>query len=345
MLSSSQLFIFTVTMSYTSLVDYDTSSDEESHNNNAAIDLLNTVKVDEINDSKLTTVTRKRKAANYHGVACSNSKRAGLVEQSQYNPSELPSRSPPPPPPAFHSLFVRPGGPRDDPKQHQGRIRATPHIRGNWSTHVYLSIHPSEELSVLLQKMFNAAKQSVPNLQWIQATNNTFIQTTKDSVEETPQMLNGPLGTNWDLHLSLSRPCYLKLYQLDHFTRQLKEKLQDIQKFHINFCNAVRFDNDDQTREFISLSVGHGQSQLAKCVQAVDEVLVNFRQPTFYQPAHFHASFAWCLRESTEGIDALAICAAEKAAGSLERLAAVSSTWITKIHCRMGNRYWNMSLK
>jgi hypothetical protein len=39
-------------------------------------------------------------------------------------------------------------------------------------------------------------------------------------------------------------------------------------RFHINFSKIVRFDNEEQTREFISLSVGHGQPQVSN--KAVD---------------------------------------------------------------------------
>jgi hypothetical protein len=77
--------------------------------------------------------------------------------------------------------------------------------------------------------MYKAAKHSVPNLQWIQAT-NTMNTVCIDKQEDNTPVNHGPLDENWNLHLSLSRPCYLKLYQLDLFTRQLKEKLQDIKK-------------------------------------------------------------------------------------------------------------------
>ncbi|KAI8054574.1 hypothetical protein BDF22DRAFT_742509 [Syncephalis plumigaleata] len=284
-------------MSHTPLVDYDTSSDDESADNQ------HTATNTKVQQDKKDILKRKRETDH-------DSSDSKQQDTAQNKKDATLKRRPPPPPEAFHNLFPRSNGPRDNPLQHQGRIRAKPHIRGNWATHVYLSIHPSEELSVLLQKMFKATKHSVPGLQWIQATNTVNGMRTDKQEDGTP---------------------------LDLFTRRLKERLQDIEKFHINFAKIVRFDNEELTREFISLSVGHGQPQASNRTTSSDAA--------FYQPAHFHASFAWCLRETTTEIDTLAICAAEKAIQPMEQLARASSTWITKVHCRMGNRYWNVSLK
>lgn len=88
--------------------------------------------------------------------------------------------------------------PKDDPSQHGGRIRTTPHIDGQYSTYIYIAVPllPGSLLASFVGELFHRAKALVPTLQRI--------------------------GDGSELHVSLSRPTYLRAQQREDFKRAVK---------------------------------------------------------------------------------------------------------------------------
>ena len=41
--------------------------------------------------------------------------------------------------------------------------------------------------------------------------------------------------------------------------------------------------NDEKTRSFLTIAVDEGEAKLKRLIESVDQVLVKYRQPVFYQ--------------------------------------------------------------
>jgi hypothetical protein len=95
-------------------------------------------------------------------------------------------------------------GPIDDPAQHQGRVRATPHVEGQYAAHIYVSlvVERGSSLNKVLLDVLADARARVPTL--------------KDFWSE------GDLSKKSELHVSLSRPIYLRAHQRESLKSAVK---------------------------------------------------------------------------------------------------------------------------
>lgn len=110
--------------------------------------------------------------------------------------------------PALSSSLTVPV-PVDDPALHQGRVRAVPHVEGQYATYIYvpLVLHPNDALSKLISEALILAQTRVPSLHAI------------GKKEDDGQ---------WELHISLSRPLFLRAHQREEFKRAIKQVASSI---------------------------------------------------------------------------------------------------------------------
>jgi len=98
--------------------------------------------------------------------------------------------------------------PVDNPALHQGRIRTTPHVEGQYAAHVYipLVVNPKTALHTLLGEVLDVTKEIVPTVHAI------------DSCAGGTDSSRRPQ----ELHLSLSRPIYLRAHQREEFKQAVR---------------------------------------------------------------------------------------------------------------------------
>ncbi|KAH7879903.1 uncharacterized protein C8R40DRAFT_1035714 [Lentinula edodes] len=183
------------------------------------------------------------------------------------------------------SLIVQ--TPKDDPALHQGRIRIIPHIDGQWASHVYVSIRV-ERRSAMYNLVLDALK-TAKNLE--------------PALHDFPRVDENKSEKYFNLHVSLSRPIFLRTHQRDDLKREVKSLAEKSNNFKISFTSFSIFNNDEETRTFLALDIGSGHRDLKLLSDGLLPFLANLRQKEYYADPRFHASIAWALLQGTTSYD------------------------------------------
>ncbi|KAI6835231.1 hypothetical protein KC367_g4768 [Hortaea werneckii] len=178
----------------------------------------------------------------------------------------------PPLPSTFQDLYsstVRTST-QDDPSLHGGRRRVTPHIEGNWPTHVYLEWRPNPEEAQLLAGLIAAqyAHDKVASEQ-----------------SKIHSLLQNDLGVSLPLHVSLSRPLVLRTEQKDPFLDRLRNVIlaSGVHIFTVK-PNGLRWhSNESNSRYFLVLGLERTQkAEMSSLLTACNRVAKDFDQPLLY---------------------------------------------------------------
>ena len=116
------------------------------------------------------------------------------------------------------SSSLKPSIPQDDPSQHQGRIRTQPFVEGQFSTHIYASISTST-LRDLLTSVITDVREICNDLEVFSLLEPPKVE--RDSGNALDAEGNDIVLD--ELHLSLSRPVFLRSHQRDLVTRAVKD--------------------------------------------------------------------------------------------------------------------------
>ncbi|KAI8892846.1 hypothetical protein BC833DRAFT_625435 [Globomyces pollinis-pini] len=175
----------------------------------------------------------------------------------------------------------------DSEPDHYGRIRLVPHIVGNWSTHIYIKITLPDELMEKMNLIHLNLKERFPS----------------------SQLIAQPL------HISLSKPVYLKVFQIKPFIDDLKIILNCIHSFWIGYCELNLYHNDEKTTSFLAIDINTGIAQKPK----------------------FHFSFLWDTYQHMKGLN-------------LEKLKSNTMLqqeeyFVDEIQCQIGNHSYTFDLK
>ena len=109
------------------------------------------------------------------------------------------------------SPSLTPPVPESQPSKHQGRIRTHPHVEGQFASYVYVSVSLERGavggIGKLVNRAMKHARNIVPSINPI-----AEAQATCNNEDDDPQ----------ELHVSLSRPVYLRHHQREDFKKAVK---------------------------------------------------------------------------------------------------------------------------
>jgi hypothetical protein len=121
-------------------------------------------------------------------------------------------------PPLSSALLVP--TPIDDPSLHQGRVRNTPFVEGQWAAYAYapVIIDGGSQLHTILLKLWTASRDQIPSL-------HPIVPIVVEENDADGQKTKGK-ARDIELHVSLSRPLYLRAHQRNDLKAVLKNIAQ-----------------------------------------------------------------------------------------------------------------------
>ncbi|KAL2041543.1 hypothetical protein N7G274_005925 [Stereocaulon virgatum] len=181
-----------------------------------------------------------------------------------------PGSSLPPLPDTFHDLYASTSriSNQDDPSLHGGRQRVTPHIEGNWPTHIYIEWYPSTENTKRLDDLLANMRED-SSLEALQVHS----------------LLKSDLGAELPLHISLSRPIALRAEQRRPFTDSLINAVSksSICPFEVAVAGLDWVANYEQTRWFLVMRLEKApRDSLNQLLRISNETVQVFGQPPLY---------------------------------------------------------------
>ncbi|XP_061715165.1 U6 snRNA phosphodiesterase 1 [Cydia pomonella] len=201
----------------------------------------------------------------------------------------------------------------DDPDLHKGRTRSFPHKRGNWASYVYISYPEEENLTTLISRF----------------------------IAECPV---SDLHVCDDFHISLSRTVTLMYHLITPFTKLLQNAVDSIVSFDLGFESVKIYCNEEKSRTFVSLAVDHfSNKSLLKIVDNVDDILADYKLPTFYDNPSLHMSILWAngdkkaeLISVIENLNNILYQEVEK---------CLKTVTVNKVNCKIGNKFYQFALQ
>ncbi|RKF62823.1 U6 snRNA phosphodiesterase [Erysiphe neolycopersici] len=204
----------------------------------------------------------------------------------------------PPLPAKFYDLYASTKrlSTKDDPSLHGGRIRSSPHVVGNWPTHIYLEWNPTTIERELLHQLIMA----------VQSNDESF---------QIHSLLTSELKAPLPLHVSLSRPIQITTKQKESIIASVRQsiKCSSIQPFEISFTKMEWVSNFERSRWFLVLKTSsrHGNNELQKLLRISNTTIQRHGLLPLYENLNSFRDLTSCLENSSRAQGSSSDCRVE----------------------------------
>jgi Uncharacterised conserved protein len=172
-------------------------------------------------------------------------------------------------------------------------VRVFEHVEGNWPSHIRINVGQEGGLPVAVGKIAHAAIQDIQaKLESHRGHAHQHESNDTASYAVPLQIVQETLP-----HISLSKPFVLRQHYIDAFVgalqRSLSCRISKHERHTVDLQPAYNvLANDTETRAFVCIPITDRADILKRLLVAVDEVLTEFKQPTYYEDPKFHVSVA-----------------------------------------------------
>ena len=188
----------------------------------------------------------KRTLVSYGGDSSTSENESETSPPPNKKPNSSSSSSPQPPPPGTKQqqqqqkrkrklpalpAHLAPSVPPDNPSKHQGRTRTTPHVDGQWAAYVYVPVSlrggggsATAPLRRVVERAVGIAKTPAGETR----TGVVPVYTRTVGSSESGKGEGDEAAVGDELHVSLTRPFFLRAYQRE----EMKRAVRDIAKAH-----------------------------------------------------------------------------------------------------------------
>ncbi|XVF11312.1 hypothetical protein REPUB_Repub08aG0016300 [Reevesia pubescens] len=216
------------------------------------------------------------------------------------------------------------------------RVRSFPHVDGNYALHVYIPVYIPTTSKKEMGQFLKRVASLIPGLHAVDIDVPLNLL-----CKEEYKLEQVALGR--EFHISLGRTVPIRVHQIDSIVTMLRQKLQFLKRYWIDFNKWEVFVNDDQTRSFLSLEVvTGGLAEITKQILAVNEVYKLHNLPEYYKDLRPHISLAWALGDLSGSLKRVVEEETKSSSfgGSLQNCICTSK--FGGIECKIGNKTYKI---